>query len=226
MLGRISGYAGFILASAAEATTVARTVASSCVSAVAGRAVAQVNCDDDISVSAGHLGGAFVTIVDDDPVASLAAKHPAPVPIAHKPAKLDKPDKPSDSDKAPDRGEVDPGDGDPGDGNPNNGGGGDGGGGGQDDVSVELDCDASPETTRVTNNTSDPITVNEINPTSAEPIPRDDEIAPGDSITYQSGTDARGRFDVGGELYDDDDEDAQVRLSTSGGDFDGFCFAS
>lgn len=221
MIGRLTGFADVALAAATDLVAATRAAASGCVSAQAGRAVAQVDCDDDVSVAAGHLGGTFVTIEADDPVAPLPlpVQHPIPKPVAApKPtAPTPKPEHeapPIRGEARPDRNGADPGDTPP------------RGGAQGDDLTVELDCDAVPETTRLTNHTSEPITVQEINPTSGEPITRDDTIAPGESITYQSGDNARGRFDLGPELYDDDDDEAKVLFNTSGGDFSGFCFAS
>lgn len=203
----------------------ARSAAADCVSVQAGRAVVRVNCDEGTSVVAGHIGGNSVTIRDDDPHPFTPLYHPPP--IAKHPASIAKPIKPAkpvdreptdttDRPERPDR-NTDPGDGDADR---------DQGRNAEPDVSVKLDCDADPETTTVTNNGTQPLTVEEIDPSGGPTIERDDVLDPGDSISYKSGADVQGRLAIGDELYDDDDSEAGVRVSTSGGNFDALCFAS
>ncbi len=242
-VGSLTGATGALVAFARSA----RDAAADCVSAQAGRATVRVNCDDEEKVVAGHTGGNFVVIRDSDPepVPVYAAKPAAvakPIYPAHPPqpvepvkvvepihpvakAPLPKPPKsaPAKDDGRPDRDDAGdgPSDGDdPGDGPTD----------GDDVLTVRLDCDGSPETITVTNDAAHPIAVYEVSPISlddsGDPIVRDDLIDPGDSITYEGGRGASGRFDLGQDLFPDDAADSGVRLDTSGGEVDEFCFAS
>lgn len=234
---RLVGPVAFVATAVAGLVGAARDAAAACVSAQAGRAVARVNCDNDGDVVAGQVGGNLVVIKDDDDIdhwvpvkeAPLPAKH-APIPLKDSAAKPDKgaPEKPPKEDRpADDRAEREPPNREPRDGAPEEPRDGrDGDRGGDGDVTVDLDCEADPETTTVTNNGAVPITVQSINPTGGRSIERDDVIEPGESVTYESGDEANGRFALGDELYADNDREAGVELSTTGGDFDAFCFAS
>jgi hypothetical protein len=98
-------------------------------------------------------------------------------------------------------------------------------------LAVELDCEATPETIRVTNNGDAPVTVTSIDTivedVAGEPFVRDDTIRAGRTVTYQSGEGAEGRFVLGpNELFANDSRDEGVRLASSGGEIEALCFTS
>jgi len=225
MIRRIAGLLAPLAGTIEAVLGAGRSAAADCVSAQAGRAVARVGCDDDDTVVAGHLGGNMVTIKDDGP------DHPAAFPVPHKPIPVEhapvKPAKPA-PEKPPKEKPAD--DREPLDGRPDRGDGagrGDGTGRGDEDVTVDLDCESEPETITVTNDSADAITIDAVDPLRGRAIERDDVIEPGESVTYEAGQDAAGRFALGEEeLFPDDDEEAGVRISTSGGEIDALCFAS
>ena len=201
--------------------------AASCVVARTGAASVSTGCAPDQADPMGGSFGPYVAVADGHPdpmpayvpvyepvyvpvyVPVHVPVHPTPVPKAAKaPRDAAAQDRPRNDDQATGDGADDP----------------------AADIAIELDCAANPETTRVTNDGDAPVTVRSIEPRvgtdAGEPIAREDVIRPGRSITYQSGDGAEGRNDLGPELYLDDDRDEGVRLDTSGGEFETFCFAS
>jgi hypothetical protein len=209
---------GLLARSAAPERPILATSDDGCTVAQAGGAVARSGCDADdnlFATAAARPSRPQVIAIDNDP---------APLHVA-KPAKVAKPPPESKEPKDPkDPKSEEP---DPLDGPPANRPGGDGV---QGDIAVELDCESNPETTAVTNNGAEAIRVQEIDSlvedAGGEPFARDDLVRPGRTITYETGDEASGRFALGGEIYRNGDPDEGVRIATSGGEAEAFCFVS
>jgi hypothetical protein len=209
---------GLLARSAAPERPILATSDDGCTVAQAGGAVARSGCDadDDLFASAAaRPARPQVIAIDNDPAPLHVAK---PTKVAKPPPESKEPKDP----KGPKSEEPDPLDGPPAD-RP-------GGAGAQGNVTVELDCESNPETTAVTNNGAEPIRVQEIDSlvedAGGEPFARDDLVRPGRTVTYETGDEASGRFALGGEIYRNGDPDEGVRIATSGGEAEAFCFVS
>jgi hypothetical protein len=95
-------------------------------------------------------------------------------------------------------------------------------------VKIELDCAASPETSKITNRSDDDIKIESVGSlfdrTNKEPYNVNETLKKGKSITLESGPDARGG-DVltKQELYDDTANKEGAKVNTSIGTFKERC---
>lgn len=87
-------------------------------------------------------------------------------------------------------------------------------------VAVAVRCYSNPETTKITNNTSVSIRVTRVGstyqPYSYEPFRLNKALAPGQSITYQTGSRATSNALTHNYIYVDSGQDG-VRVVTSAG---------
>lgn len=95
-------------------------------------------------------------------------------------------------------------------------------GAGSSKLRIELDCEASPETVKLTNRSNRDLEIRSVgslvDSRNEEPVAVDETLAQGKSITFESGEDARGG-DVltKAEIFDDENNDEGVVVRTSAG---------
>lgn len=87
---------------------------------------------------------------------------------------------------------------------------------------IELDCDGSPETIKVTNRGSKDLKIRKltslVDPVEREPFRINETLKKGQSIKFEAGKDARGQNKLTSkEIFDDEDAGEGVVLRTSGG---------
>ena len=96
-------------------------------------------------------------------------------------------------------------------------------------ILVTVSCTSTPESTTVTNNTTMGITVQSVGsifqPRAEEPFPRNDQLAPGQSITYESGATASLNRLTDQEIFISSVAEEGVRVQTSAGTVEALCSA-
>ena len=95
-------------------------------------------------------------------------------------------------------------------------------------IKIDLDCDATPELTKITNRGSKEIKIESVGSlfgrTNREPYNVNETLKPGQSIKLESGEDARGGDKLTGqELYDDESNRDGAKVNTSIGTFKERC---
>ena len=97
------------------------------------------------------------------------------------------------------------------------------------DVEIRLACEGQPEETTIENAGDETVTVEEVESLheprpNEEPYEVSDKVRPGKSITYETGTGAKGKRELSGnEIYDNEATDEGVRVVTSAGTFTAEC---
>ena len=95
-------------------------------------------------------------------------------------------------------------------------------------IRIALDCDGTPEKTSITNISGKEVTIESVGSlfdrTNREPFNVNETLKPGQSITLESGEDARGGDRLTGqELYDDESNRDGAKVHTSIGTFKERC---
>lgn len=93
---------------------------------------------------------------------------------------------------------------------------------GNNRVQIELNCDGTPETTKITNKGSKDLEIRKltslVDPEKREPFKINETLKKGQSIKFETGKDARGQDELSKkEIYDDADEDEGGAIRTSAG---------
>jgi len=99
---------------------------------------------------------------------------------------------------------------------------------GNNRVDIELKCDTTPEITKVTNRGSKDLKIRQltskVDPISREPFKVKETLKRGQTITFETGKDARGKDKLSSkEIYEDDNNREGVVIRTSAGTFDQDC---
>lgn len=99
---------------------------------------------------------------------------------------------------------------------------------GKNRVEIELDCEGTPEITKITNKGNDELEVRKltslVDPLNREPFKINETLEKGQTLRLESGEDASNRDELtDDEIYDDEDDREGVKIRTSEGSFTEKC---